>query len=171
MDQPKRLIFICTGNYYRSRLAELLFNHYNAGNGLPWTAESRGILENFGHQGISPHAVGYLRKRELGNLAEAPPDPLPLMVGDFENAALLIALNRSEHEPMLREKFGQIPRILARQGKLRFWNVCDVPEEESGIVRMFGRRPTRVSQPPDSGTEHIDFAIRSLLQELGESGS
>ncbi len=170
MDGPKRLIFICTGNFYRSRLAELLFNHYNLEAGLPWSAESRGVLENVSRQGISPHAVEFLRSRELEELAGLPRDPEPLKVGDFEEAGLLVAMSRAEHEPLLRDRFGQIPRILAGRGRLRYWNVCDVPEESLGLSRFFGREAAP-SQPPESGTEHIDFAIRSLLQELGKDAA
>jgi protein-tyrosine-phosphatase len=34
----KTLLFLCTGNYYRSRYAEELFNHHAARGGLLWQA-------------------------------------------------------------------------------------------------------------------------------------
>ena len=37
------LLFICTGNYYRSRFAEAVFNHHAKQRGLPWRAFSRGL--------------------------------------------------------------------------------------------------------------------------------
>ena len=40
---PRRLLFLCTGNYYRSRFAELLFNALAREAGLSWIASSRGI--------------------------------------------------------------------------------------------------------------------------------
>ena len=35
------VLFLCTGNYYRSRFAEELFNHRAARDGLSWVAQSR----------------------------------------------------------------------------------------------------------------------------------
>ena len=39
----KTVLFLCTGNYYRSRFAEMLFNHLAAERGLQWRADSRGL--------------------------------------------------------------------------------------------------------------------------------
>ena len=38
-----QILFICTGNYYRSRFAEAVFNHYSEAHVLPWRAFSRGL--------------------------------------------------------------------------------------------------------------------------------
>jgi protein-tyrosine phosphatase len=35
--------FLCTGNYYWSRFAEILFNSVAGKRGLPWQASSRGL--------------------------------------------------------------------------------------------------------------------------------
>jgi hypothetical protein len=39
----KSVLFLCTGNYYRSRFAEMLFNSLAAQVGLQWRASSRGL--------------------------------------------------------------------------------------------------------------------------------
>ena len=39
----KRVLFLCTGNYYRSRFAEILFNHLAPQHNLDWHAESSGL--------------------------------------------------------------------------------------------------------------------------------
>ena len=39
----KAVLFLCTGNYYRSRFAEVLFNSVAGKLGLPWRASSRGL--------------------------------------------------------------------------------------------------------------------------------
>jgi protein-tyrosine phosphatase len=45
----KTILFLCTGNYYRSRFAEELFNHHAERAGLYWVAQSRGLaLETWG---------------------------------------------------------------------------------------------------------------------------
>ena len=38
----KTVLFLCTGNYYRSRFAEALFDSVAVRMGLPWRASSRG---------------------------------------------------------------------------------------------------------------------------------
>ena len=50
----KTLLFICTGNYYRSRFAELLFNHLSGEAGLDWNAESCGIAVDLGAENVGP---------------------------------------------------------------------------------------------------------------------
>ena len=37
------VLFLCTGNYYRSRFAEAVFNSVAARMGLSWRASSRGL--------------------------------------------------------------------------------------------------------------------------------
>lgn len=167
MDEAtKQVIFICTGNYYRSRLSEELFNFYIRQTDLAWEATSRGLIDvaELRNNGISIHARQYLIRKEIA--VDPTRNPKTLRVSDFEDASLLIALNREEHEPMLRDRFGQIPKILAQKDQLRFWNVCDVPAEQNGILQFIRARNIRSTQSPESGTEHIDFAIQSLIREL-----
>ncbi len=38
-----KILFLCTGNYYRSRFAENLFNWLATKQGLDWQADSRGL--------------------------------------------------------------------------------------------------------------------------------
>ncbi len=166
-ENIKQVIFICTANYYRSRLAEELFNHYVSETNLSWEAISRGVFDGSGLKGISPVAFEYLENRELSSYVDSTRSPIALKVSDIERAKLLVAMNREEHEPMLHEKFGQIPRILVQKKRLRYWNVCDLPEETTRLS-FFGGRERKLSQSPESGTEHIDFAVRVLLQELGQ---
>jgi protein-tyrosine phosphatase len=45
----KTILFLCSGNYYRSRFAEEQFNHHAELAGLDWVAQSRGLaLETWG---------------------------------------------------------------------------------------------------------------------------
>ena len=43
--KQKFVLFLCTGNYYRSRFAESLFNSVAGKMGLPWRASSRGKVD------------------------------------------------------------------------------------------------------------------------------
>ncbi len=166
---PKKLLFVCTGNFYRSRLAELLFNHYAERDGLDWRAESRGLLDKIGQQGLSPSAVRYLEERQLGALLAEARNPRSIRFDDLESFDLIVGLSRSEHEGLFLTRFGQIPRHLAKQGKLRYWNVDDLPPPGSNLIRALsalfgGKEPP--GQREESGTEHIDFAVQALVREL-----
>lgn len=163
---PKRLLFVCSGNFYRSRLAELLFNHWAAATGLEWQAESRGLVKAGDLKGMSEHAVNFLRDHELGHLAENPRDPLMIDVEDLTESDLVVGLCREEHEPMINQKFLSLSRALKKSGRIRYWQIYDIPVPPRAIVRLLGGGHKGPSQPPDSGTEHISLATRVLLEEL-----
>ena len=169
----KKALFVCSGNYYRSRLAELLFNHYAKRDEMTWRADSRGLLEQTAYKGISSSAVKYLEERELGLLVAEVRNPRPLRFDDLEKFDLIIGLSRDEHEGLFLTRFGQIPRHLAKQGKLRYWNVDDLPRPGSRLVRalsaLFSGKEEAPSQREESGTEHIDFAVQALVRELSDS--
>src|SRR5215831_4310176 len=64
----RTVLFLCTGNYYRSRFAEELFNHHALRAGLSWVARSRALaieccINNVGP--LSPFALKALEKRGL----------------------------------------------------------------------------------------------------------
>ena len=77
--QPmKSVLFLCTGNFYRSRCAEILFNRAATAQRLPWRADSRGLQlhpENSGP--ISPHVVRFL---ELQGIRITEPARFPRQV-------------------------------------------------------------------------------------------
>ena len=52
---------MCSGNYYRSRFAEIYFNWHAEHRGLPWRAESRGLALNDHNSGpLSRHTSARL---------------------------------------------------------------------------------------------------------------
>ena len=55
--KERTLLFLCTGNYYRSRFAEILFNSVAARMGLHWIASSRGLALERGVNNVGPMAV------------------------------------------------------------------------------------------------------------------
>lgn len=115
-----RVLFICTANYYRSRFAEAVFNHLADKRGSPWTAFSRGIMPEEAPPGLSPHAANGLRLAGVDPKFVAP-EKSPLCEIDFEAADRVIALKKDEHEPLLRERFGNYV------GRVEFWDIADVP--------------------------------------------
>jgi protein-tyrosine-phosphatase len=50
----KTVLFLCTGNYYRSRFAEELFNHHAERAGHDWIAQSRGLAVERGVHNVGP---------------------------------------------------------------------------------------------------------------------
>lgn len=123
----KKLLFICTGNYYRSRFAEMLFNAQAAKFNLHWTADSRGIETSI--YNIGPIYPFVLTKLELLGIPiiDKPRMPIQLYKRDLESADLVIALNAEEHIPLLRQRFANWV------DKIAYWHIPDLdligPEE------------------------------------------
>ena len=55
--EVRSVLFLCTGNYYRSRFAEIVFNSVAERMGLPWRASSRGLALGRGVNNVGPMAV------------------------------------------------------------------------------------------------------------------
>lgn len=116
------LLFLCTGNYYRSRFAEEYFNHHAARRGLRWRAFSRGLAIGWpGNVGpVSTHCLEGLRQR--GIPLPAPRSPQQLTEADLAAAGRIVALKEAEHRPRLEHRF---PEWL---GKVEFWQIDDVDD-------------------------------------------
>jgi protein-tyrosine phosphatase len=105
--RPGQLLFLCTGNYYRSRFAEELFNWRAPQAGLSWIATSRGIATELGVLNvgpISPHALRGLLTRSVPP-ATAHCFPRQLQEPDLMWADLAVALKEAEHRPLLEQRF------------------------------------------------------------------
>ena len=136
MASARTVLFLCTGNYYRSRFAEVLFNSLAAASRLPWRAESRGLALERGVHNVGPMSADALRRLQVLGVAAGAylRLPLPLAEPDLERAALVVALKEAEHRPLLRERF---PRW---EERVRFWHIHDtdagtVEEALAGIER------------------------------------
>jgi len=116
-----KLLFLCTGNYYRSRFAELLFNAMAVTHALPWQTFSRGLAIDKGVNNVgsmSPLAINALQV--LGsNLVGAERFPLQVEECDFQAADHIIALQEAEHKPYLQERYP------AWVNKVEYWHVRD----------------------------------------------
>jgi protein-tyrosine phosphatase len=114
------VLFLCTGNYYRSRFAEMYFNDLAARRGLSWRAVSRGMRQ------ASPELVGPIspltieRLQTHGIACENLRDPQESCEADLLGADLIIALKEMEHRPMMQRKF---PHLVER---VRYWHVHDL---------------------------------------------
>jgi protein-tyrosine phosphatase len=118
----KTVLFLCTGNYYRSRFAEELFNEYATLVGANWFAHSRALaiecgLTNVGP--ISPYALKGLKERGL-IAKQSDRYPQQCAVADLEAANYVVALNDSEHRPLMLERFAPWAALI------EYWKVGDV---------------------------------------------
>jgi translation initiation factor 1 len=123
--QDKTVLFLCTGNYYRSRFAEILFNAVAVRMGLPWKASSRGLALERGVNNIGPMAVSAVKALEAMRVSAAADfarSPAQVTAADLEQADRIVALKQAEHLPLLQERFP------AWIGKVEFWHVDDAPE-------------------------------------------
>lgn len=122
----KFVLFLCTGNYYRSRFCELYFNHHAELRDLSWRADSRGLAPDitvFRNPGpISLYTLEALRGLSV-RLDETPRRPITVYPADFIAADRVIALSRIEHEPMVKAYFPTYePRV-------EYWEVGDIAIE------------------------------------------
>jgi protein-tyrosine phosphatase len=130
----KRVLFLCTGNYYRSRFAEILFNVLARQNELDWLADSRGLaIELVPQDGgaISPFTLKGLRER--GIVLDKPQRlPCALHEDDLTRAHRVIALNRAEHHPYLKKQFP------AWADRVEYWHVFDLDcaSAEQGLAEI-----------------------------------
>jgi len=133
----KNLLFLCTGNYYRSRFCELYFNHHAQQRDLSWRADSRGLAPDitvFRNPGpLSPYSLEALQALGIRS-DEKPRRPLTVYPADFLAADRIIALSRREHEPMLKAYF---PSYEAR---VDYWEVGDIAIESpaEAVRKMIG---------------------------------
>lgn len=131
----RQILFICTGNYYRSRFAEALFNHHAWGLGLPWRAFSRGLATHMvqGLGDLSVYTRFALTARGIA-LRHTAPNPRPLTLEDLEAADLSIALKEDEHRAMMREQFPDW------ENRIEYWAVHDLdfstPEEALPMIEQ-----------------------------------
>jgi protein-tyrosine phosphatase len=148
LTNPKIVLFLCTGNYYRSRFAEIMFNYVASRDRIDWEATSRGVALEFGVNNsgpISPYAVD--RLKALGIPLVSPVRyPIPLDESILARADHIVALKQDEHLPLLRQRF---PHCLER---VEFWHVHDL---DVG--------------PPDEAFAQIEDEVVALIKRLRDS--
>jgi protein-tyrosine phosphatase len=144
-----KLLFLCTGNYYRSRFAELLFNALATAGRLNWQAFSRGLALEKGINNVGPisqTAVEVLKER--GIEIDVPPRyPLQVQEHDLRAAALIVALKEVEHRPYLHARY---PTWV---DKVEYWHIHDM-------------EPSPTYNPLQEIEREVQHLIRRLSEEV-----
>jgi protein-tyrosine phosphatase len=142
------LLFLCTGNYYRSRFAEHLFNALAVPRDLPWSADSRGLAIELGADNVGPIAQETLEGLAARGVAVGPPIRMPAQANDddFSRAGRVIALCEREHQPLV------IQRFPAWAHHVEYWDVPDVGD-----------------LPVAEACDRIEQQVAALVRELQAS--
>ncbi|MFH5832421.1 low molecular weight phosphatase family protein [Halalkalibaculum sp. DA3122] len=130
------VLFVCTGNYYRSRMAEELFNFWAPVTDLSWEAHSAGLREDMSkspNEGpISKHAVRMLAQNGFP-VSSSKRYPRSIEKEELEVHNVVICLHRTEHEPMIQKRFPK------NNSEILFWEVPDIqymePEEAFSRIK------------------------------------
>jgi protein-tyrosine-phosphatase len=138
------VLFVCTGNFYRSRFAEHFFEHLAAERGLDWRADSRGLRGwDTGLRGrMSAHSVAALEALGVEMPLTLRPPQLATPT-DLEAATRIIALDDQEHPPYVEQ---WLPKFRHR---FEYWSVPDVDRAE-----------------PSEALPAIEAQVRALVDAL-----
>jgi len=143
-----KVLFLCTGNYYRSRLAEEFLRARARVKGIDLSTDSAalGIVPNPINVGpMRREAIDYLEQNGIHS-ASVMRFPRKCTAGDLDSSEIVIGLNKPEHQWMVEEQF---PGLAVQ---VRYWNVPDM-EEDPGLI----------------GPGLIRANVDSLLEEIAAS--
>ena len=144
-----KILFLCTGNYYRSRFAELLFNHLAAEKNLDVRASSLGIAVERGFENIGPlssHTISRLKALGIPPSDEWKREPRQAQFDDFIPFERIIALDEEEHRPIMRERFPEF------ENAVEYKHVHDLDQTA-----------------PEDAIPAIETIIRDLVNELSHN--
>jgi protein-tyrosine phosphatase len=146
----RTVLFLCSGNYYRSRFAEHLFNHLAADTSLSYRADSAGLwhdcrIHNVGP--ISSDTLTALRARGV-SLPDSHRIPRDVTEADIRGAALTIAVKEAEHRPIVSERFPALLELV------EFWHVHDLD-----------------CAPPSEAIPLLESQVRALVARLARQSA
>ena len=144
-DNHSQLLFLCTGNFYRSRFAEHLFNHHAPDFQLPWRAFSRGLAIEMVHPDAGPISQATLKALKVRGipLEGAIRSPIALADKDLDAAHHIVALKHAEHHPLMARKFPDWA------DRVEYWHVHDIDFAD-----------------PVEAIPQIEQSVRALLERL-----
>ncbi len=150
----KRVLFLCTGNYYRSRFAEELFNHLAEQKKLDWRADSSGLAVETGIKNVGPIShdtiAGLLRMQVIPKHAER--SPRQVTHEELKAADLVFAVKEAEHRPLLASRYA------GWEDRVTYWHVHDL--DGYGVAEALAEL-----------TSHVQELIESLRTAPDAVGS
>jgi len=123
-----RVLFLCTGNYFRSRFSEIWFNHcislLNLQDGCIACSAGLNVIRDSGNVGpISFEVLSALRERGLDVDSANLPFPRQVNENDLLTANLIVAVDAQVHVPIVRSLFPDW------ESRILFWDVKDLGED------------------------------------------
>jgi protein-tyrosine phosphatase len=115
------ILFLCTGNFYRSRYAEAWFNAAAVRAKLQWRASSAGFRPHIEAKPLSGWAAERLAEEGIA-LELTRPAPVKVTEEDLTEASHIVAMLEKEHRPMMLQAF---PCWVDR---VEYWHVHDIDE-------------------------------------------
>ncbi len=178
-----KVLFICTGNFFRSAFAEQYFNHLAAQNlkldprdprrkqGV-WRAESRGLdptqlspsqraarMSSFALERLGKLRIPYAVDAAAGLPAHT---PTPLAVADLERCERVVAMHDASHRPMLRrfveKRRGQARDPATLLDRVVYWDIDDVTATPA--VPLTPRRQA------ERALDEVQRAVEALFASL-----
>ena len=144
----KTVLFLCTGNYYRSRYAEILFNARAQEIGLAWNAVSRGLAPDPRNPGpMSRDTMAALQRQGI-TVEEYLRLPIKVTDKDFESNHHIVAVKEAEHRLMIQRDYPH------RLENVEFWHVHDLD-----------------CCGPEEAISHLEQEVTGLLMRLSHSES
>ncbi|MCC5841468.1 MAG: low molecular weight phosphatase family protein [Opitutales bacterium] len=138
-----KVLFICTGNFYRSRFAEALLNYHATARNLPARAFSRGLAIHLAEGDLSAYTAAALAERGI-DFSHTGETRVSLKNEDLLSADTIIALDEIEHRPLMQSLFPDWAE------RITYWNCRDIQWEAS--VDCIPR---------------IEQRVMNLLEEIG----
>jgi|SRR5215212_4021509 len=120
----KQVLFLCSGNYYRSRFAEEIFNHLATSQQIEWRASSRGLALDRGTENIGPISHFTLHALADRGIIASARSPLACSVDDLECSDIVVAMKEAEHRLLLGERFP------GWENRVSYWHVHDIDAAE-----------------------------------------
>ena len=114
-----RILYICSGNIYRSRYAEAYTNFLAQSRELPLSATSRGLTTDLVEIDTSPLVIARMKAKGIPASCTTAAKTA-LREEDLKAADIIVALKESEHRPLLELKFPEWA------GRITYWDISDV---------------------------------------------
>lgn len=118
----RTVLFLCTGNYYRSRYAEELFNHLASRAGLDWQATSHALAIELGKDNVGPMAWQTIDALTVDGISPVGVSRMPAVCTHDALAAsdLVVAVKEAEHRALLAARFP------GWEDRVTYWHVHDI---------------------------------------------